>query len=388
MIEYKVIKLGLMIYTIFACFGISGIQLGLWITILGMLILIFKKEKLYFYVNEKTKQIFLFLTIFILWNFLVTLFGVEPKKGLSKLIEFVSAICFLFAIINTGENEKSKFVNKIVYLIIIFCVLESLYGILQYFTRIDFTHKVKISTHRIRGTLGYCNSLGGVLGMMVPFIYSHLLYTHKNKIKEKIFFLISFVLSSMALILTFTRGAWLGAFISILVITIYRIGWKAILLVLVLPGILIFGPVRDRIKDTKNNPHGGRKEIWIWSVEMIKERPIFGYGFNSFQKLLYKKNIDYGISHFHSHNIYLNTFVESGLVGIVLLLSVTFFILKYILQLVQENKTPMILGILGVVIDFYLHGFVDNVFWGETMYMFWFFIGILFFLNKKDAKTL
>ena len=40
------------------------------------------------------------------------------------------------------------------------------------------------------------------------------------------------------------------------------------------------------------------------------------------------------------------------------------------------------------MIDFYLHGLVDNVLWGETMYMFWFFIGILFVLAKEKEVGL
>ncbi|MFQ3675941.1 MAG: O-antigen ligase family protein [Endomicrobiia bacterium] len=266
---------------------------------------------------------------------------------------------------------------------ITFCALESAYGILQYFTGIDLTHKIKISTHRIRGTLGYYNSLGGVLGMMVPFIYSYLIFTNRERIKEKIFFLVSFVLSCIALVLTFTRGAWVGTIISVLVITIYKIKWKAMFLILIFPSMLIFSPVRNRIKDTINSPHGGRENIWKWSIEMISKRPVFGYGFSSFQKLLSEKDSYMGKEHFHSHNVYLNTFVESGIVGVILLLSIMFLVLKYIFKLVKKNKTPLIFGILGVVIDFYLHSFVDNVLWGETLYMFYFFIGILFLLDKN-----
>ncbi len=384
----KIIKIGLVVYTIFACIGISGMQLGLWISIIGLLILVLSKEKIFFYTNNKTKKIFLFCLIFIIWNFLVTIFGIEPKRGILKLIEFVGPIFFIFAVINVQENIDSKFFKQIIFLIILFCVLESIYGTLQYFTGIDFTHKIKIPNYRIRGTMGYYNSLGGVLGMMVPFIYGNFIFTNKEKLKEKQFFLISFILSVIALILTFTRGAWMGAILGVLVITIYKFGWKGLFFIIVLPILIIFNPVRNRIKDTQNDPQGGRKNIWVWSLEMIKESPILGYGFNSFQKLLSKKDIYYGEAHFHSHNVYLNTFVESGLIGILLLLTIMFLIIIYILQLVQENKIPIVFGILGVVIDFYLHGLVDNVLWGETMYMFWFFIGILFLLSKEKVVKL
>lgn len=383
-----ILKVGLVLYATFACLGISGIQLSSGVILIGIVIMSLQRKKVNFY-SEENKNIFIVVFIFILWNFIVSVFGSVPKLSIRKLVEFCGAFLIGLGLLNSKEEGKYDFRKKVIYVLIFFCMIESMYGVLQYFTGVDFVHKTKFSGQRIRGTLGYCNSLGGVLGMMVPFIYANLIFLSSQKIKERIFLGLSLIFSMFALILTFTRGAWAGVAISVFLISFYKFKWKSLLLFLIIPVLLVFAPVRERVKETIDNPEGGREEIWRYSLELIKEKPFTGYGFFSFQEKVRQKDYYIAEYHFHTHNVYLNTMLQSGVVGVLLLILFFLFILRdVVVKNLQFKNNGVILGILGVVLDFYIHGLVDNVLWGETLYMFIFFVGLSLSLKEKEELIL
>lgn len=383
-------RIGLIIYVIFACLGISGIQIGVSIAVLGMVVLLLRKKQIVFYTNEESKKLSLLIMLFIVWTMISTILSIDARTSGRELIGFLGEISLMFGVFNVGLDKDLKFRRKLINLLLIFCVLQSIYGILQYFTGLDITHKTRLEPFtRIRGTLGHWNSLGGILGMVLPVMLSYTIFS--PQIRQKVLYSVSFVVLSLALIFTSTRGAWIGTFAGVIVILISKFRWKTLLLIFFLPLVLLIQPVRKRLYDTLVNLEPARIYMWQKSVEMIKEKPITGYGLGTFQKLLYEKHFDeegkkvIGVEkeHFHSHNILLNTAVETGILGSILLALILIFILKYAISLIKTSeitKLPIILGIMGGVVDFCLHGMVDNTLRGETAYLFWFLIGILFSL--------
>ncbi len=386
----RLIKTGLIIYVVFACLGISGIQIGVSIALLGIIGLLLKKGRIVFYTNEESKKLSVLIMVFILWAMVSTILSIDARISSQEFIRFLSEISLMFVVLNIKLNEGSKFRRKLINLLLIFCVLQSIYGVLQYFTGIDITHRTHLEPFtRIHGTLGHWNSLGGVLGMILPIMLSYTIFS--SQIKQKVLYSISFIVLSLALIFTSTRGAWIGTFVGMVVILTSRYKWKTLLLIFFLPLVLLIQPVRKRLYDTLIDPDPARIYMWQKSIGMIKEKPITGYGLGTFQKLLYEKYFDekgkktIGVKkeHLHSHNIFLNTTVETGTLGSILLALILIFILKYAINLIKISditNLPIVLGITGGIVDFYLHGMVDNTLRGETAYLFWFLVGILFSL--------
>jgi O-antigen ligase len=67
------------------------------------------------------------------------------------------------------------------------------------------------------------------------------------------------------------------------------------------------------IEKTVENRHlSGRDELWTQSLEMIQERPLFGWGLNGFRANSWN----------YPHNIFLEVAVEGGMIGLVLALNV------------------------------------------------------------------
>lgn len=386
------LKFGLMVYAIFACLGISGIQAGVYIAIIGLFLHSFK-TKVLFYNDDSSKKIFILILIYICWGVLVSVFSAEKLVSFRRLSKIITEILLAMAVINLSR-EDLKFSKRLINTLLFFASLQSVYGILQYFTGVDFTHNTsQIPFTRIRGTLGYFNSLGGVLGMILPLSFSCAIFA-KNK-KHRILYSTGAVLILMALMMTMTRGAWIGAFCGVFFVLFQRYKWKTTLILLILPAFILMKPVKNRIMDILTKPESGRLFMWQKSFEMIKEKPIVGFGFDGFKKTFYEKysgndtlsKLSGEKGHFHPHNVLLTTMVESGLPGVAIMLVILFLILKYSISkslCAGFETTAVKIGITGGLIDFILHGMVDNVLRGETAYLFWFFVGMQFLLVSKQ----
>lgn len=391
MLGYSLIKIGVVIYNIFACLGISGIQIGVTIAALGLILALLSPKKPVFYIDERSKKFLFLLCAFAGWMVLSTILNAEPKKGFVRVLKFVGELSLFIALYNISEKQQFSFRRKLVSIILLFATLQSIYGIVQYFTGLDVTHGTRLEPFtRIRGTLGYFNSLGGILGMLLPLSFSYAVFS--KQIKQKVLYFISTFLILIALIFTFTRGAWFGALVGIIFVSIYKFRWKAVFILLIIPLLFVFvEPIRTRLLKTRLDLEQERIYMWKTAIELIKQKPFFGHGPGSVKKLIYEKDTQQILKsgHFHVHNIYLNIGIEMGLPAIILFLTMILMLFKYAIFQISNCEAlviPLLIGLAGGLIDFCIHGMVDNVFSGETAYLFWFYSGLIFSMRAEKYK--
>jgi len=132
---YNILKFGLLVYSIFAFLGISGMQIGVGIAFLGFVIFILEKNPVKFYLDENTKKIFIFLILFFVSNIISAILGNNFKLSLIEIIEFYGQIFLMFFLFNIKEDS---FKRKLLYIIIFFATLQAGFGIIQYFTKFYF----------------------------------------------------------------------------------------------------------------------------------------------------------------------------------------------------------------------------------------------------------
>lgn len=158
-----------------------------------------------------------------------------------------------------------------------------------------------------------------------------------------------FVVNSACLVLTFSRGGWIGllvAIVALLILLLYQVSvhlppfWRTwslpILLastsLLLIAAVLFVEPVRDRVLsifagrgDSSNN---FRINVWAAVMEMIRDHPILGIGpgntaFNQIYPLYQRPRFN-ALS---AYSFVLEVAVETGLIGLacfIWLLIVTF----------------------------------------------------------------
>ncbi|RKU31603.1 hypothetical protein C6497_01365 [Candidatus Poribacteria bacterium] len=270
---------------------------------------------------------------------------------------------------------------------------------------------------RLTGTFKMPNDLGAYLALSLPLVFG--------------FFLASFggmgnigiskwgslglgiivILMCINLVLTLTRAAWVSVTISIICIVLYFIFQlylytkntaKSIkpmmlfvaiflLLIVVIPFILP-NHIKSRLNSIIERPTGyiGERPIW-WktSLELIQKYPITGIGLGRFRNE-YELNgpkEQYNIP-YHAHNIYLHTAVEHGIPSLVILFWIITLIAKRVLQLRKTLDNHgyfwgfgMFIGGSGFLISSLIYGLVDNILHQRTILLFWFIIGIIYYIQ-------
>lgn len=223
------------------------------------------------------------------------------------------------------------------------------------------------------------------------------LFWHTRKLSKKIIFLGTTLVMTLALVMTLSRGGWLGfafaAFIFIILIE------KRLLLTLIPISIgavyLLPQTIINRILSIGNlsdSSNAYRIKIWEITLDIIRDHWIAGVGFGH---LPFKQTFETYIRTmptFHAHNTYLETAAEIGIPGLIAFLLFLFILFKYgVIRLVKNEdryirimSAGAISGLAGVL----AHGAVENVLYlPKIIITFWIIVGIIMTLIRINEKN-
>ena len=171
-----------------------------------------------------------------------------------------------------------------------------------------------------------------------------------------------------------TRSSWVGI-LAVMPFVLYQSAkWspkKCLVLVTVFActaGVIAATPQLNQraasiVNITTDRSNGDRVEAWKGAAVMIKEKPVIGYGILQGGKVYlrdYRTAADtQGLGHFH--NIYVQTAVDSGLLGLVGLLT----FMAYSLWLFRRWDSPYSMIGFCAWIGFAVVGFFDYT-WGMS----------------------
>ena len=149
----------------------------------------------------------------------------------------------------------------------------------------------------------------------------------------------------------FTEGGKAGQLvfiISIILFFIFHFKYKRTLMFFSVLSIFIFSVViyhsspivkkrfTHEIKSIRSAEPSFRNNLFIYSVDLIQENPIIGYGTGSFTDVFKevnkstKRTVDY--SHKTPHNNYLYIWFELGIIGLIVFMFIFYFQIKELLQ--------------------------------------------------------
>ena len=253
---------------------------------------------------------------------------------------------------------------------------------------------------RVGGTLGNPNTAGGYLALLSATCLGVLLTPLKRRYK----FLagLAFGLSSMALVLTFSRGGWVTFAISVTLFCLLAYFWgrlnlRVILIIAVIDVLvfLIFGDaILTRLFGDDKGAAYSRIEMMELAIRMIKDYPLIGVGSNNFGIML--KNYitpEFYNKKLHTvHNKYLLVWAETGIIGLVAFLV---FLLSVVRQgwltwkLDDRFLSPIALGFTVAVVGQMAHMSVDLFHNRSQVQLFWLvagFITAMRYLKPQDNQ--
>ena len=275
-------------------------------------------------------------------------------------------------------------------------------------------------------------SYAAVLTLLIPLLFAFTLDKTYSPVKRFFIGLLWFIFVG-ALILSYTRAAWMGLAIALafLPMIMMRMRISSILLVAVVAGTLFHSYQEEifiQLEKNKSNSSSdlavhaksisnvstdasNRERInrWKSALRMYRERPVFGWGpgtyqfqYAPFQQSSEMTEISTNAGdRGNAHSEYIGPLAESGTLGSLSFIVIVFLVIARGLKVIYESRTKEIrllaTGLLLGLISYFAHGVLNNFLDTDKLSVpFWGMIAALIALDvyhnrgirQKDASAL
>lgn len=325
----------------------------------------------------------IFLLLFLSFSVL-SLFnsGAYLKISLNALFGKWTQYLGICVIIQDGIYDQ-KIIKRGIFIFLLGATLAVFSGLSQYFFNIEFLRNKSIGglsggVQAATSSFSHYNDFGGYLVVVLSLVSALLLANNYSGLKINTLLVLT-ILSTAAIIFTFSRGSWLAMFISFVFMAIFSgKNIKRLIPVFLTVVILFLFPMfHERLFLTfKAGGDSDRFRYWLASWKMINEHPLFGMGVGTFMANFSKFLPDSNIS--YAHNCYLQIWAETGIFS---LLSFMVFIVSFICLAVKKfiaSRDLLLLGLLSGAIGFLAHSFFDtNLYSLRLAILFWVWVGLI-----------
>ncbi len=300
-----------------------------------------------------------------------------PALGQLKAFILEPILLFYASVLVLRSNHDQKVVLK--YLFVSAAAL-SVFGIIQYFTYLFLPVRfwgTGEEITRIASVFEYPNAFALYLAPLIGF-FAILWQKNYELFKYRIWFALGLAAMIIGLFLTFSRGAWLALLLTALLMSLTKVDAKKLLgiagVVLI---ILAIPAARQRIGLGFSDPSTvAHLDLMQAGIVRVVKNPWLGNGLAGFPHALKEMNFSGEILNY-PHNIFLNFWVELGLLGILAFA----LIIRFSLQVHGRRRTVITLAAGIYLVVLLLHGMVDAPYFkNDLAVLFWFMIS-LFYLD-------
>ncbi len=320
-------------------------------------------------------------------------------KSLTVWAMYFVFIIFFVVVINTVDTKEQLY--GLIKVFIISGALVALYGILQYIFGWTTTNAwideemFEQETMRVYSTLENPNVLGEFLLLVLPLVAVQFI---KNKATTlaKYGYLAMFGVLALCLVLTQSRGCWLGFILSAVVFVTFWEGklWGLLPVAICIIPFIIPQTIADRIMSIGNMEDTStsyRVFIWMGTLGMLKHYWLGGIGMGEGAFGAVYPFFSYNaIIAPHSHNTFLQLTVEAG-IGALLVFLVTQFIFvrgmakTYRLDNKKSTDSLTALAFASAILGFLLQSMFDYTFYNYRV-MALFFMVMAMGVSLKNIK--
>ena len=246
---------------------------------------------------------------------------------------FVAFVAFwVVRLVRPGEKE----LRRLVPVMVILCIIECTAGLIAWF-RPEMLSSIwpgrvaEFGGPRITGTFTQADVYSGALVFFSTFIFQFA-FTRKKSVSRLIYFAL-FDLAMVSIFFSYSRASWLAAMTVLIVLACL---YTRSFLLFVLPGLVMWGSLL-MVVDGQENSYAvkrlntsdtvrSRIITNMAGLKMFGEKPIFGWGYGSYDLHDWKfmkqigsfKPTTWEKEEATSHNTYLTILAETGIMGFLL----------------------------------------------------------------------
>lgn len=356
----------------------TALELLVGVFLFGTLIANFNKATLELF--AKQKRVNIWVGFFILAGILATIYSPEPARALGQLKAFIIEPILMFYASLIVFKTKAD-LNTGLKFLFWSASLISIFGLVQYVTHILLPLRFwgnGEEIKRITSVFEYPNAFALYLAPLLLFFLT--LFARGYDLGKKYWVFIGLTAMSFAVVLTYSRGAWLGIIAGLVVLSLRQTGvslkhWRAITIVC----LLVLSPILfSRFKSTFNDGSSSERiELYKAAVNKIMQEPLLGNGLYGFRTTLESSTYTGEILNY-PHNIILNFWVELGILGVISFsLLVLFSIREY---WIHPTTLKFAAGLFLLVLV--THGMVDAPYFKNDLSILFWFILSLFYINE------
>ena len=357
--------------------------------------------------------------VYLVWMFLTVITSQLPlislKQWVTRIWFIVPYYFFLGHLFLRNPKNAIRFLWFFLVPLIIACcytiVIHSQYG----FTK-------KTSTWVMFPLFKEHTSYGAVLALFYPAAI-YMAFRKTSWVLKAISSLLLVILT-VALVLSYTRAAWLSLVGAGLVYLIYlfrmskSVVWTLVGIVFIITALnfsMISSKFERNTTDSSDdlNEHVAsvtnvstdasnleRINRWKCAIRMFQERPLLGHGPGTYMFLYapYQKPSEKTIistnggNRGNAHSEYLGPLAESGILGLATFLGLIISVVVVSIKTYQRIGEPRVKGILRLaflgLITYYLHGFLNNFLdMDKASAPFWGFTAIIASLSIRHRLT-
>ncbi len=360
----------------------------------------------------KTFQLVLVAGFFIAGVVALFFGGLSQDKLGQFVVLFLQPISVFIITKYSFQNQetKEKFLNPLLVTCYLLLAVTGLYALVQYFTLLGVPPEWWGNTAEPKRALAFflhpnffalfiTPLLAFALPHVTRFIFSNSDVETLNKLEtqnsnsqntvigqmfqplaEKVkgwLPAVAWLLGAVGLLLSMSRGGWLGLAaacgVYVLILRNKKIFLFALVTVMVMAMVMLVVPnfrYRLTLPFKGEKSAVSRMSLAQTGLKMVGDSPVFGKGLLGYSNNFERYNTDPGLTHHPTpHNLYLALWVDTGLLGLLSFLGLSILALW---RGIRPGRTVAQLGVALAVVAILTHGLVDTPYMkNDLAILFW-----------------
>jgi putative inorganic carbon (hco3(-)) transporter len=296
-------------------------------------------------------------------------------RGLWLLLQMVLLYAYLVATVRTERDVRIVMAWLLCGLALESAIILGLAVAGEGFKIAGLTGRIDMYTEefgaaaRFGGTVGSPNNAAMYLEMLLAPALAVLVTTAGRPYKALA--LVSLALGTAALMTTHSRGGWLAAIVSLVIVCVSL--WRGGRLSPIVPMVLVvlLSTVTLAFRDTVSNRLAGddqgaarsRVSLMSTAFDIIRDGPVLGVGANNYTVALERHMSRFGNQWLYTvHNQYLLVWAETGLVGLAAFFGFLVATLRHGWRRARRADgflAPLALGLTAACVGHLVHMHVD-----------------------------